>query len=85
MHIFFKLSGAIVSSVLLIAGTVSANADIGRDDVAATAVNAGTKSVGIQVALNPQPLPPRCASPPCKSGGGGIRARAAVHRGRPPH
>jgi hypothetical protein len=40
------------------AATVAASADIGRDDAASTA-----GSIGTVVALNPQPLPPRCLPP----------------------
>jgi hypothetical protein len=49
----------------LAAATVAASADIGRDDAAAKA-----ESITTMVALNPQPLPPRCLPPGCRGGGG---------------
>src|SRR5258708_29322480 len=49
----------------LAAATVAASADIGRDDGASKA-----ESIGTMVALNPQPLPPRCLPPGCRGGGG---------------
>jgi hypothetical protein len=49
----------------LAAATVAASADIGRDDAASKA-----ESIGTVVALNPQPLPPRCLPPGCRGGGG---------------
>jgi hypothetical protein len=70
-------------SVLLIAGTItmSANANASRDDVGATAAISGTK-IGIEVALNPQPLPPRCQPPGCGAGGGHGIARSNVRQRR---
>src|SRR5260370_13005847 len=55
MNTILKLCGACIACAMLVAGTISANADIGRDDGTAKTV-----SIGTQVALNPQPLPPRC-------------------------
>jgi hypothetical protein len=60
-----KLRGACIACAMLVAGTISANADIGRDDGTAQTVN-----LGVSVALNPQPLPPRCLPPGCKPPGG---------------
>jgi hypothetical protein len=55
MNTILKLCGACIACAMLVTGTISANADIGRDDGTAK-----TASIGTQVALNPQPLPPRC-------------------------
>ena len=49
----------------LAAATVAASADISRDDAVSKA-----GSIGTVVALNPQPLPPRCLPPGCRGGGG---------------
>jgi hypothetical protein len=49
---------------VLATATVTASADIGRDDAASR-----TQAIGTAVALNPQPLPPRCLPPGCKGGG----------------
>jgi hypothetical protein len=49
----------------LAAATVAASADIGGDDAASKA-----ESIGTAIALNPQPLPPRCLPPGCRGGGG---------------
>jgi hypothetical protein len=71
-----KLSGACVACAMLVAGTISASADIGHDDVAAKTVN-----IGVNVALNPQPLPPRCLPPGCQPGGrGGAKVRSTSRR-----
>jgi hypothetical protein len=59
MDTILKLYGASLACVLLIVGVMSANASAGREDAASTAANAGTNGTGVQVALNPQPLPPR--------------------------
>jgi hypothetical protein len=66
MNSVAKFRGAFIACAMLTAGTISANADIGRDDVTAKTVN-----LGVNVALNPQPLPPRCLPPGCKPPGGG--------------
>jgi hypothetical protein len=71
MNSISKLSGACIACAMLVAGTISANADIGRDEVAAKTVN-----LGVNVALNPQPLPPRCLPPGCKPGRGGAKVRS---------
>jgi hypothetical protein len=55
MNMILKLCGACITCAMLVTGTISANADIGRDDGTSKTV-----SIGTQVALNPQPLPPRC-------------------------
>src|SRR5258708_34950993 len=70
MNTISKLCGACIACAMLVAGTISANADIGRDDGTAKTV-----SIGTQVALNPQPLPPRCWGCGTRHGG--------VGRGRP--
>jgi hypothetical protein len=70
MNSFSKLCGASVAGMLLVAGTISAHANIGHDDIALSTAMVGTKNVGTQVALNPQPLPPRCLPPRCGSSGG---------------
>jgi hypothetical protein len=49
---------------VLATATVTASANIGRDDVASK-----TQAVGTAVALNPQPLPPRCLPPGCRGRG----------------
>jgi hypothetical protein len=60
-----RLAGACATTFLVLAAaTVAARADIGRDDAAPKA-----ESIGMAVALNPQPLPPRCLPPGCKGGG----------------
>jgi hypothetical protein len=60
-----KLVGACaIAFTALVAATVAASADIGRDD---TTPKVGT--IGTLVALNPLPLPPRCLPPGCKGGG----------------
>jgi len=76
MNSVSKLYGACIASAMLVAATISANADIGRNDVAAMTVN-----IGVNVALNPQPLPPRCLPPGCKPGGGGAKVRSTGRRG----
>jgi hypothetical protein len=63
MNSFSKFCGASVAGMLLVAGTISAHANIGHDDIALSTAMVGTKNVGTQVALNPQPLPPRCLPP----------------------
>ena len=65
-----KLYGACTACAMLVAGTIAASADIGRDVVAPK-----TESIGTQVALNPQPLPPRCLPPGCGPGGGHGKAQ----------
>jgi hypothetical protein len=61
-----RLTGACaLAFTALIAATVAASADIGRDDAASKA-----ESIGTAIALNPQPLPPRCLPPGCRGGGG---------------
>jgi hypothetical protein len=50
--------------LVLAAATVAARADTGRNDDTPKA-----ESIGMAVALNPQPLPPRCLPPGCKGGG----------------
>ncbi len=70
-----KLRGACIACVMLVAGTISANADMGRDDITAKTVN-----LGVNVALNPQPLPPRCLPPGCKPGRGGAKVRSTARR-----
>jgi hypothetical protein len=61
-----RLAGACaLAFTALAAATVAASADIGRDDAASKA-----ESIGTVVALNPQPLPPRCLPPGCRGGGG---------------
>jgi hypothetical protein len=61
-----RLAGAsALAFTALAAATVAASADIGRDDAASKA-----ESIGTVVALNPQPLPPRCLPPGCRGGGG---------------
>ncbi len=59
------VSACTLAFTALVAATFAVSADIGRD-------NAGPKaeSIGTMVALNPQPLPPRCLPPGCKGGGG---------------
>jgi hypothetical protein len=58
-----RLVGACaITFTALVAATVTASADI--DDAAPNA-----ESIGTIVALNPQPLPPRCLPPGCKGGG----------------
>jgi hypothetical protein len=59
------ISACTLAFTALAAATVAASADIGRDDAARKAENIGT-----MVALNPQPLPPRCLPPGCRGGGG---------------
>jgi hypothetical protein len=49
---------------VLAAATVAASATIGRDSAAPK-----TQNIGTAIALNPQPLPPRCLPPGCKGGG----------------
>ena len=66
MNTILKLCGACIACAMLVAGTISANADIGRDDEASKAV-----SIGTQVALNAQRLPPRCFG--CRHVGGGAK------------
>jgi hypothetical protein len=58
MDTILKLYGASLACVLLIVGVISAYANTGRDQGASIAITE-SKSVGEQVALNPQPLPPR--------------------------
>jgi hypothetical protein len=58
MNMILKLSGACIACAMLVAGTISANADIGRDDGTAK-----TASIGTQVALNPQPRGAGAAGP----------------------
>jgi len=53
-----------IAFTALAAATVGANANISHDDAARKA-----ESIGTMVALNPQPLPPRCLPPGCKGGG----------------
>jgi len=72
-----KLCAAGIVCAALAAGTMAANANVGSGDVAPAA------RLGTVVALNPQPLPPRCLPPGCKSGGGGIRIRSATRRIKP--
>jgi hypothetical protein len=61
-----RLAGACaLAFTALAAATVAASADIGRDNAASKA-----ESIGTMVALNPQPLPPRCLPPGCRGGGG---------------
>lgn len=81
MSIILKLCGVGAASVVLIMGTISADANIGRSDDTA----AKNTDTGVHVALNPQPLPPRCLPPGCKNGGGGIRAKTAVRFHKPPN
>jgi hypothetical protein len=71
MNSVSKLSGAWIACAMLVAATISARADIGYDDAAAKIAN-----VGVNVALNPQPLPPRCLPPGCKPGRGGAKVRS---------
>jgi hypothetical protein len=59
MDTILKFYGASLVCVILIIGMMSAYANTGRWDVAPPAANAGTNSAGVQMALNPQPLPPR--------------------------
>jgi hypothetical protein len=54
-----------IAFTALAAATVAASADTGRYDAATKA-----ERIGTVVALNPQPLPPRCLPPGCKGGGG---------------
>jgi hypothetical protein len=76
MNTVSKLSGACIACAMLVGGTLSANADIGRDDVTAKPVD-----LGVNVALNPQPLPPRCLPPGCpKPGPGGAKVRSTTRR-----
>ena len=77
MNTILRFSGTSIACLLLVAGTISANADTGRDDIAAATGGTVTKSMGTQVALNPQPLPPRCLPPGCKSGGGIVKVRSS--------
>jgi hypothetical protein len=59
-----RLVGACaIAFAALVAATVTASADIGRDDA-----NPKAGIIGTMVALNPQPLPPRCLPPGCKGG-----------------
>jgi hypothetical protein len=58
------LCSCAMAFAVLAAATVVARANIGRDSAAPKAQNIGTA-----VALNPQPLPPRCLPPGCKGGG----------------
>ncbi len=81
MNVILKLCGVGAAGVMLITGPISADANIGRGDN--TAANNGNSRM--HVALNPQPLPPRCLPPGCKNGGGGIRAKPAVRFHKPPH
>ncbi len=81
MNFLLKLCGVGAASIMLITGTISANANIGRDDGA----SAKLANTGTRVALNPQPLPPRCLTPGCKPGGGGKKVRPAVRAPKPPH
>jgi hypothetical protein len=81
MNILLKLCGVGTASIMLITGTISANANIGSDD----GTTARVANTGTHVALNPQPLPPRCLPPGCKPGGGGIKAKPAVQAIKPPH
>jgi hypothetical protein len=55
-----------IAFTMMAAGTMTASADIGREDASSNAGNIGTI-----VAINPQPLPPRCLPPGCKGGGNG--------------
>ena len=64
MNTILKLCGACIACAMLVAGTISANADIGRDDGTSKTV-----SIGTQVALNLQPLPPRCRGCGTRHGG----------------
>jgi hypothetical protein len=76
MNSISKLSGVCIACAMLIAGTISADADIGRDNVTAK-----TADLGVNVALNPQPLPPRCLPPGCQPGGrGGAKVRSTSRR-----
>jgi hypothetical protein len=59
MDTILKLYGASLACVLLIVGVMSANANTGRGDAVSPAASGGTNTAGMQVALNPQPLPPR--------------------------
>jgi hypothetical protein len=59
------ISACALAFTALAAATVAASADIGRDDGASKA-----ESIGTMVALNPQPLPPRCLPLGCRGGGG---------------
>jgi hypothetical protein len=68
-----KLGLALIACAALAAGMVAANADIGGPDASPTA---GIETI---LALNPQPLPPRCQPPHCKPNGGGAKTRA-FHR-----
>jgi hypothetical protein len=62
-----RLVGACtIAFMAMTAATVAARADIGRDDAAPKAQNTGT-----MIALNPQPLPPRCLPPGCGGGNKG--------------
>ena len=70
-----KLRAACIVCAVLAAGTIAANANVGGGDVAPMSARIGT-----MVALNPQPLPPRCLSPGCKSGGGGIKIKPTSRR-----
>jgi hypothetical protein len=61
-----RLVGACtIAFTVLTAATVAASADMGRDGPVVR-----TESIGTVVALNPQPLPPRCLPQGCKGGGG---------------
>ena len=76
MNSVSKLRGTCIACAILVAGTISANADIGRDGATARTVD-----LGVDVALNPQPLPPRCLPPGCKpprGGGGKVRSTSRV-------
>jgi hypothetical protein len=65
-----KLGLALFACAALAAGMISANADIDR------AYANPTAGIGTIVALNPQPLPPRCQPPHCKPNGGGAKTRS---------
>ena len=79
MNTILKFSGTSIACLLLVAGTISANADAGRDDIAAATAGAVTKSMGTQVALNPQPLPPGY-----KSRGAATKSKALNPQPLPP-
>jgi hypothetical protein len=64
------IGGFTIPCIALAAATVAASAVIGRDDAAPK-----VGSIGTMVALNPQPLPPRCLPPGCKGGGSGGPAK----------
>jgi hypothetical protein len=66
-----RLAVCMVALAALAVATAGAGADIRHDDAASQAAN-----IGIVVALNPQPLPPRCLPPGCRGGGSGGAAKA---------